>query len=138
MYEDVHHAIMNVDHPDSLHSRLHTGPMYGIWAISDKTVVYPCRYTALDSTLELFPAIADALDGISTEEEFRSDMGQAAALLKSVTSFEFIYSLTVGCVALGTTKELCSVLQGRNPMHLALSGKWFARMLDPNLLSHRT
>ena len=70
------------------------------------------RYHALETTLNLLPSIVKALDAIATEDDFKSDAGNAMALIKNCTSFQFLVSLTICQKALDITSHLCQKLQG--------------------------
>lgn len=74
-------------------------------------VLHLYRYTALENTKELLPAIVNALVEITTEREYHADSGAAQILLNSIT-FEFISSLVITQIVLDVTSSLSQILQG--------------------------
>ena len=70
------------------------------------------RYDALQTTMNLLPLIAETLQRIVEDSSF-SDCGAADTLLHNITSSKFIVTLTLACMIIGVTSELCLKLQGK-------------------------
>lgn len=77
-----------------------------------KDLFCSCRYTALDTTLELLPFIGEAIQQMLDSAEHRADEATAENLKNAIMKFGFIYSLVVCCQVLSVTKMLCVSLQG--------------------------
>ena len=71
------------------------------------------RYQALDTTLALLPCIIDTLELIRVESGWdAASSSTATSLLRSVTTFSFIATLTISHLILSVTHGLCLKLQG--------------------------
>lgn len=78
--------------------------------------------------MQLLPYIGICLQDMKDDVEYRSDWDQCSALLRNITSFEFIYTLFIACQIIGAPKELCVKLQG-----MCMKALWLAR---PAKLKH--
>ena len=83
----------------------------GGW-IERLTCFFIHRYTALETTVKLLPYIAECFQEMREEENYRNDWDACNSLLRSIQSFQFIYTLNICCQIMGATKELCAKLQG--------------------------
>ena len=63
-----------------------------------------CRYSALETTQELFSYIGEALETLLERADCRGDKSKADCLKSAIMKFHLLYTLVVVCQVMSVTK----------------------------------